>query len=104
MYIEEVELLFKADPTPITEDFMKLFQKKGLRLILIGISNTIDTLLKSSSKFCFKMQDIENVIFPPYNAEQLGEIMKDKLAEVQRVTDIEIAFTDRLIRYASLKL
>lgn len=66
VYIEEVEILFKAAPTPVTEDFMKLFQKKNLNIILIGISNTIDTLLKSSNKFCFKMHDIENVIFPPY--------------------------------------
>jgi hypothetical protein len=53
-----VELLFRYDPNPLTEDFMRLFQKKGLRLILIGISNTIDTLLKSSAKFCFKMHDV----------------------------------------------
>lgn len=58
---------------------MKLFQKKGLKLILIGISNTIDTLLKSSSKFCFKMHEIENIIFSPYTSENIAEIMKDKI-------------------------
>jgi Cdc6-like AAA superfamily ATPase len=83
-----VELLFRTDPTPVTEDFMKLFQRKGLRLILIGISNTIDTLLKSSKKFNFKMQEIENIIFAPYTAVHIAEIIKDKLAEVYSETGL----------------
>jgi Cdc6-like AAA superfamily ATPase len=87
-----VELLFKNDPTPITEDFLKLFQKKSLRLILIGISNTIDTLLKSSKKFGFKMQDIENIIFSPYTAAHIAEIIKDKLGEVYSETGLKITF------------
>lgn len=70
--IEEVELLLKNEPTPITEDFLKLFQRRGLRFILIGISNTIDTLLKSSKKFGFKMQDIDNIIFSPYTATHIA--------------------------------
>lgn len=68
VYIEEIELLFRAAPTPFTEDFMKLFQKKGLPIILIGISNTIDALQKYSGKFSFKIHEIDNVIFPPYTA------------------------------------
>lgn len=79
VYIEEIELLFRAAPTPTTEDFMKLFQKKGVPIILIGISNTIDALQKYSGKFSFKIHEIDNVIFPPYTAEQIAEIMKDKI-------------------------
>jgi Cdc6-like AAA superfamily ATPase len=104
VYIEEVELLFKADPGPLTEDFMKLFQKKGLRLILIGISNTIDTLLKCSNKFGFKIHEVENVIFSPYTAEHIAEIMKDKIAEVRAFTRLDIAFPDKLLRFAAQKL
>jgi Cdc6-like AAA superfamily ATPase len=104
VYIEEVELLFKADPGPLTEDFMKLFQKKGLRLILIGISNTIDTLLKCCNKFGFKIHEVENVIFSPYTAEHIAEIMKDKIAEVRAFTRLDIAFPDKLLRFAAQKL
>jgi Cdc6-like AAA superfamily ATPase len=104
VYIEEVELLFKADPSPLTEDFMKLFQKKGLRLILIGISNTIDTLLKCCNKFGFKIHEVENVIFSPYTAEHIAEIMKDKIAEVRAFTRLDIAFPDKLLRFAAQKL
>jgi len=56
-----------------------LFGRKNIKLILIGISNTIDTLQKYSSKFSFKIQDIDNVVFSPYSCEHISEIMKDKL-------------------------
>jgi Cdc6-like AAA superfamily ATPase len=104
VYIEEVELLFKNEPNHLTEDFMKLFQKKGLRLILIGISNTIDILLKSSSKFCFKMHDVENIIFSPYNASHISEIIKEKLEKVHIETGLKVDFEDRLLKFSSQRL
>lgn len=55
VYIEEIEVLFKSEPTPITEDFLRLFQKKSVNLILIGISNSIDVIQKSSLKYSFKI-------------------------------------------------
>lgn len=104
VYIEEIELLFKTDPNPITEDFMKLFQRKGLKLMLIGISNTIDTVLKSSNKFGFKIHEVENIIFSPYTAEHISEIMKDKIEQVRAATELEIVFSDKLLRFAAQKL
>lgn len=104
VYIEEIELLFRAAPTPFTEDFMKLFQKKGLPIILIGISNTIDALQKYSGKFSFKIHEIDNVIFPPYTAEQIAEIMKDKIEQVRVTTGLDICVPEKLLRFASQKL
>ena len=58
VYVEEIELLFKGQPTVISEDFMTLFLKKSVNLVLLGISNTIDTLQKYSSKYSFNISDI----------------------------------------------
>lgn len=104
VYIEEIELLFRAAPTPTTEDFMKLFQKKGFPIILIGISNTIDALQKYSGKFSFKIHEIDNVIFPPYTAEQIAEIMKDKIEQVRSTADLDICVPEKLLKFASQKL
>ena len=66
MYIEEIELLFKAPPSAISEDFLTLFLKKSANLVLLGISNTINTLQRYSSKYSFNIGEIENVVFEPY--------------------------------------
>jgi Cdc6-like AAA superfamily ATPase len=90
IYIEEIEILFKTAPDIISEDFLLLFSKKNINLILIGISNTIDTLQKYSSKFSFKINDIENVVFQPYTCENIIMIMKDKLEQISKKTYLEI--------------
>lgn len=97
-------MLFKTEPTPITEDFMRLFQKKGLDLILIGISNSIDVIQKSSLKYSFKIQEIENIIFPPYTAEHISCIIKDKLEEMKTATEIEIMYPEKLLKFTAQKL
>lgn len=48
-------MLFKSAPGIVSEDFLLLFLKKSVNLILLGISNTIDTLQKYSGKYSFKI-------------------------------------------------
>lgn len=73
-------------------------------LILIGISNSIDVIQKSAMKFSFKIHEIENIIFPPYTAEHISCIIKDKLEEMRAATGIEIVYSDNLLKYTSQKL
>ena len=47
---------------------MSLFNKNGLKMILLGISNTIDTIQKYSSKHAFSVAKIGNIVFKPYTA------------------------------------
>lgn len=102
--IEEIELLFKSAPGIVSEDFLTLFQKKSVNLVLVGISNTIDTLQKYSGKYSFKVSEIENVVFAPYKAEHIMAIMQDKLALVRQKFSLDLAFPDKLLKFAAQKL
>jgi len=83
VYIEEIEILFKSAPDIVSEDFLSLFLKKTVNLVLIGISNTIDCLQKYSGKYSFKVTEIENVVFSPYRADQIMTIVLDKLKQIK---------------------
>jgi Cdc6-like AAA superfamily ATPase len=50
------------------------------------------------------MHDVDNIIFSPYTAEHIAEIMKDKITEVRTRTELEIVLSDRLLKYSSQKL
>jgi Cdc6-like AAA superfamily ATPase len=58
VYVEEVELIFKSAPDAVSEDFLTLFLRKSVNLVLLGISNTIDTLQKYSGRYSFKITEI----------------------------------------------
>lgn len=53
VYIEEIDLLFKSTCNVLSEDFMSLFGRKKLPIILLGVSNTANALIKYDSKFHF---------------------------------------------------
>ena len=72
-------MLFKNGPTIVSEDFLTLFLKRSVNLILVGISNTIDAIQKYSGNYSFKVSEIVNLVFAPFKAEHFLSIMQDNL-------------------------
>ena len=85
--------MFKAQPNPVTDAFLSLFIKKSVNIILLGISNTIDTIQKYSSKYSFNITTIENVVFAPYRMEQIMVILRDKLEHIEKKMRIKVEFS-----------
>lgn len=75
-----------------------------MNLVLVGISNTIDTLQKYSGNYSFKVTDIENVVFSPYKAEQIQVILTDKIKHLKEKFKIIIEFPEKLLKFAAQKL
>ena len=55
LYIEEIQLLLKCFPDLFSQEFFSLFSQKKIKLMLIGISNTIDTLEKYAQRLKIKI-------------------------------------------------
>ena len=55
-------------------------------MILIGISNTIDTLQKYFFKFSIKLEDVDNIVFKPYTVKDIREIITEKFDELELKT------------------
>lgn len=62
-----------------SDDFFSLFSNRKFSILLIGISNTIDTLEKYSERLKVRIPDITNIVFKPYNEVQIIAIMESKL-------------------------
>lgn len=70
--MEEVELFFNSYKEALSEDFFDIFCNKNLKILLLGISNTIDALEKYGDKLKVKVSEVTNIVFNPYTKDQLG--------------------------------
>lgn len=75
-----------------------------MNLILVGISNTIDTLQKYSGKYSFKVSEIENIVFAPYRTEHIMAILQDKISHLKGKFNITVDFPEKLLKFSSQKL
>lgn len=63
----------------LTEDFFDIFTNRNLKIVMLGISNTIDALEKYCEKLKINVSEVTNIVFNPYTVEQLKEIIIDRL-------------------------
>ena len=61
-------------------------------MVLLGISNTINTLQRYSSKYSFNVTEIENIVFEPYKMEHIMAILGEKIAHIEKRMKIKIVF------------
>ena len=105
LYIEEIELFFQSKDDENSEDFFDLFLgTKDLQIVLLGISNKIDSLFNKKFKLKFDGDSIENIVFNVYKIEQIKELICDKINKVKTSAGIEMVFDESLIKFASNKL
>ena len=71
LYVEEVELFLSSHKEMLTEDFFDIFTNRNLRIVMVGISNTIDALEKYCEKININVSEVTNIVFNPYTVEQL---------------------------------
>lgn len=67
------------------------------KLILAGISNTMDLVYKLSQKYKHDLRHIKNVIFKPYDEDKILNIVYQRLGE-------EIIFDNNALTYAVKKI
>jgi len=67
LYIEEIELFFESRDDEQSEDFFDLFLgTKNLKIVLLGISNKVDSLFNKKNKLKFDADSIQNIVFNTY--------------------------------------
>ena len=66
LYIEEIEVILEQKTNIFTEDFFKLFSNPKIDIMLLGISNTIDAMVKYSKNIALNINEIKNIVFKPY--------------------------------------
>jgi hypothetical protein len=55
LYIEEIEVILEQKTNIFTEDFFKLFSNLKIDIMLLGISNTIDAMVKYSKNIALNI-------------------------------------------------
>jgi Cdc6-like AAA superfamily ATPase len=59
--------------------FLTFLLTRNLKIVMLGISNTIDALEKYCEKLKINVNEVTNIVFNPYTVEQLKEIIIDRL-------------------------
>lgn len=68
--IDEFDNIFSENKKEVLELFK--FMKEKYATAFIGISNTIELLKTLTHKYKIKLPEIKNIVFKPYNQNELS--------------------------------
>lgn len=77
-------------------------QLEHARLVLIGISNDLKFTNNLDARVRSRLNE-EKILFPPYDAPQLQDILRDRAAEVFRDGVVDAGVIERCAAYAALE-
>lgn len=77
-------------------------QLKRARLVLVGISNDLKFTNQLDARVRSRLNE-EKILFPPYDAGQLQDILKDRAQEVFREGVLDAGVLERCAAYAALE-
>ena len=78
LVVDEFDQLFLKSTfqTSLSFKLIELSELLNSRLILVGISNTMDLVYKLSQKYKHDLRHIKNVIFKPYDETKITKIIE----------------------------
>ena len=80
--VDEFDMVFK-ESEEILEIF-KLFASPIGNLALIGTSNSMEMMGLLGKRYGVTLPEFENVVFRPYNSEEIRGIIRERIEEVNK--------------------
>lgn len=81
LMIDEIDSLFFNSSNDKILDVFRLSNVKNSKLMIIGVSNSMELLYKIGDKYKTNLHNIKNIVFPSYSAEQLMEMISARINE-----------------------
>ena len=104
VFVDEVDNLFEKQNN-ISEmlEIFKFAKMKSSNLIFIGVSNTIDLIIKLNEKYKLAT-NIQNIVFQPYKWNQIFEILITRLKKSISNEKINEIFDEFGLKYCAKKI
>ena len=80
LVIDEIDALIEKVGDEILYNFTRINQDEDVQLTIVGISNNLSFINEIDARVKSSLSD-EEILFPPYNAMQLLDILKDRSDE-----------------------
>ena len=80
LVLDEIDALIEKVGDEILYNFTRMNQDEGVQLTIIGISNNLSFINEIDARVKSSLSD-EEILFPPYNAMQLLDILKERSRE-----------------------
>ncbi len=113
--LDEIDSLFQMASEAASRDLFNLFTIPAVavsQISLIGISNSMDLIIRLSEKHKANIGNRENIVFEPYKSDAMQDIIKTRIIEFKRMHDLdkndtdflESVFAPEAIRFCTNKL
>ena len=103
LILDEIDRLVAKSGSDVLYTLANLNTRlKEARLVLVGISNDLKFTNQLDARVRSRL-DEEKILFRPYNAQQLQDILKDRAVEVFRDGVLDAGVIERCAAYAALE-
>src|SRR4029077_17006854 len=103
LILDEIDRLVAKSGSDVLYTLSQLnTELKRARLVLVGISNDLKFTNQLDARVRSRLNE-EKILFPPYDAQQLQDILKDRALEVYREGVLDAGVIERCAAYAALE-
>jgi cell division control protein 6 len=103
LILDEIDRLVRKSGDSVLYTLSQLNTELGRsRVVLVGISNDLKFTDQLDARVRSRLNE-EKILFPPYDAPQLQDILRDRAREVFREGAVEAGVIERCAAYAALE-
>lgn len=103
LILDEIDLLVAKSGDGVLYTLSQLnTELEGSRMVLVGISNDLKFTNNLDARVRSRLNE-EKILFPPYDAPQLVDILRDRAREVFREGVVDAGVIERCAAYAALE-
>lgn len=91
LMIDEFDSLFQNQEQIL--DLLKYANEPQYKLILVGVSNSMELVYKLSKKFKLNLEKVKNLVFKSYDFKQMIEIIQSRVNDFLQKNKLDVQFT-----------